>query len=63
MEMTWLLLGWMALKRFIVYTDYIDYKQDKEEKLQGAFIDIISVRSKNLFLACNWSKALQLRTS
>lgn len=49
MEMNWLLLGWMALKRFIVYTDYIDYKQDKEEKLQGAFIDIISVRSKKSF--------------
>lgn len=39
----------MALKRFIVYTDYTDYKQDKEEKLQGAFIGIISVRSKIFF--------------
>ena len=36
MEMTWLLLGSTVLKRFVVYTDYIEYKQDKEEKLQGA---------------------------
>lgn len=49
MEMTRLLLVWMALKRFIIYTDSVDYKQDMEEKLQGASIGIISIRSKTFF--------------
>lgn len=50
MEVTWLLLGWMVLKRFIVYIDCIDYKQDKEEKLQGASIGIISTTRTKTFL-------------